>query len=541
VEYHYDVENRLNSVKEQGILLMAVLYDGDGNCIFKVEKKSTSYEEDIAGHNDFTQSEQSSQKSEEWDTYQGVITWDKVIENITKTFVRRDTKTTTTKTTTKLQKGTQSNQAENSEDTNIGSKSYTPTTEIEEEKLYVDPTTNFFWYGFGQGIVQGFSGAPQYLSAWFHDSWDYITNKYYIVRHIKITEYKVKDSDDTTRDLAETKVQDEKGSNKKITDSSQTSVSQGDPSITNGMVVEINKEKQSEEENSLVPDEGQEELTGYEQVLYDTVLIPSGTTEISRDNYVMTSYVNDVNQEYTQVLMEYDVNNEAASVYDYGVQRNSYTNQRSGASQTQYYLYDGQGSVSSLTSVYGNPLVTYQYDAYGVAQVSGETYSPYQYNAEAVDTNTGLQYLRARYYNSSIGSFITQDTYTGTLEDPLTQNLYTYTGNNPINHIDPSGHRYDDSGRNTGKSVENPFSKRDRAPKRSIKTTAGIEDILPTPGGNNLRNLSKPTNQTVKTTAGITDYYFQERLIINHTKKPTKYRIVMDNSGATLHLWQQEY
>jgi hypothetical protein len=30
--------------------------------------------------------------------------------------------------------------------------------------------------------------------------------------------------------------------------------------------------------------------------------------------------------------------------------------------------------------------------------------------------------------------------------------------------------------------------------------------ILPTPGGNNLRNLSKPTNQTVKTTAGITDY-----------------------------------
>jgi RHS repeat-associated protein len=202
--------------------------------------------------------------------------------------------------------------------------------------------------------------------------------------------------------------------------------------------------------------------------------------------------------------MEYDVNNEAASVYDYGVQRNSYTNQRSGASQTQYYLYDGQGSVSSLTSVYGNPLVTYQYDAYGVAQVSGETYSPYQYNAEAVDTNTGLQYLRARYYNSSIGSFITQDTYTGTLEDPLTQNLYTYTGNNPINYVDPSGHRYDDFERNTGKSINNPFSKRDSAPKRKI--TAGIEDILPTPGGKNLRDLSNRTNQKVKTTAGITDY-----------------------------------
>jgi hypothetical protein len=93
------VENRLNSVKEQGTLFIAALYDGDGNRIFKVEKKTSSYEEDIAGHNDFAQSKQSEQKPEEWNTYQGVITWDKVIENITKTFVRHDTKTTTTKTT----------------------------------------------------------------------------------------------------------------------------------------------------------------------------------------------------------------------------------------------------------------------------------------------------------------------------------------------------------------------------------------------------------------------------------------------------------
>jgi RHS repeat-associated protein len=204
----------------------------------------------------------------------------------------------------------------------------------------------------------------------------------------------------------------------------------------------IDKEKQSENESALVPDEPQEELSGYEKVLYDTVLIPSGITETERDNYTMTSYVNDVNQEYTQVLMEYDVNDEVASVYDYGVQRNSYTNLRSDASQTQYYMYDGQGSVSALTSVRGNSVVTYQYDAYGTAKVSGETYSPYQYNAEPVDTNTGLQYLRARYYNSSIGGFITQDTYAGTLENPLTQNLYTYTGNNPINFIDPSGHNF---------------------------------------------------------------------------------------------------
>ncbi|WP_243140872.1 RHS repeat-associated core domain-containing protein [Candidatus Galacturonibacter soehngenii] len=196
----------------------------------------------------------------------------------------------------------------------------------------------------------------------------------------------------------------------------------------------------SREIEDFIPDDEPEALSGYEKILYDTVLIPSGTEEIERQNYRMTSYVNDVNQEYTQVLMEYDVNGEVASVYDYGVQRNSYTNQRRDASQTQYYIYDGRGSVSALTSIYGNAVVSCQYDAYGSATVNGDTYSPYQYNAEAVDWNTGLQYLRARYYNSGIGGFLTQDTYLGMLEDPLTQNLYTYTGNNPVNLMDPSGH-----------------------------------------------------------------------------------------------------
>ena len=183
-----------------------------------------------------------------------------------------------------------------------------------------------------------------------------------------------------------------------------------------------------------------------------------------------------MNQEYTQVLMEYDVNGEVASVYDYGVQRNSYTNQRSDASQTQYYVYDGRGSVSALTSIYGNAVVSYQYDAYGSARVNGDTYSPYQYNAEAVDWNTGLQYLRARYYNSNIGGFLTQDTYLGMLEDPLTLNLYTYTGNNPVNLMDPSGRGWiSDSAKKIKQAIDEGVD--------TIKKTAkalwdGIKDVV---------------------------------------------------------------
>ena len=50
--------------------------------------------------------------------------------------------------------------------------------------------------------------------------------------------------------------------------------------------------------------------------------------------------------------------------------------------------------------------------------------------------------LRARYYAPQNGGFITQDSFSGVLDDALTQNRYTYAGNNPLNNIDPSGHRY---------------------------------------------------------------------------------------------------
>lgn len=172
-------------------------------------------------------------------------------------------------------------------------------------------------------------------------------------------------------------------------------------------------------------------------VILNEMLIPNGVTNNTAINYELTGYINDINSEYTQVLTEFGANGNTTNVYEYGDGRNSATiNGTKG-----YYLYDGRGSVAGLTGNSGGSMITYRYDAYGNTTKSNNTLNnPYQYNAEYTDSSTGLQYLRARYYDSSQGRFTTKDTLLGSIEKPITLNLYTYCGNNPLNITDPSGH-----------------------------------------------------------------------------------------------------
>jgi len=57
-----------------------------------------------------------------------------------------------------------------------------------------------------------------------------------------------------------------------------------------------------------------------------------------------------------------------------------------------------------------------------------------------LDEETGLYYFGARYYNPSLGRFITPDTIIPGFSDPQALNRYSYCLNNPINRVDPDGH-----------------------------------------------------------------------------------------------------
>ena len=84
---------------------------------------------------------------------------------------------------------------------------------------------------------------------------------------------------------------------------------------------------------------------------------------------------------------------------------------------------------------------TYKYDAFGV-EINPDTndVNVFRFCGEYFDTETGTVYLRARYYQASIGRFISRDSFAGRRSDPLSLNLYTYCRNNPLRYVDPSGH-----------------------------------------------------------------------------------------------------
>ncbi|WP_405116038.1 RHS repeat-associated core domain-containing protein [Paenibacillus sp. FSL K6-1217] len=106
-----------------------------------------------------------------------------------------------------------------------------------------------------------------------------------------------------------------------------------------------------------------------------------------------------------------------------------------------YYLYNGHGDVIQIVDTSGTIVNSYSYDEWGNISNQFERISnPFKYTGEIYDEETGYYYLRARYYDPSIGRFLNEDTYEGQIDNPLSMNFYTYVENNPLNFTDPSGH-----------------------------------------------------------------------------------------------------
>ena len=114
---------------------------------------------------------------------------------------------------------------------------------------------------------------------------------------------------------------------------------------------------------------------------------------------------------------------------------------------TKYgYLYNLQGDVIGLIDSANTEVVKYTYDAWGKPlSVTGSLantigyYNPFRYRGYVYDVETGLYYLRSRYYNPSWGRFVNADEITSEFITCRVDNCFAYCNDCPTMYVDKDG------------------------------------------------------------------------------------------------------
>ncbi len=134
-------------------------------------------------------------------------------------------------------------------------------------------------------------------------------------------------------------------------------------------------------------------------------------------NGTARQFVVDPSFEVPQVIAELDTTGTVLSWYGFGRTRHV---QLAG----QQSLFFGEDLHSGTRVLYDESVAiqsTYSYDAYGNAIESGSAIE-FGYRNEQRDADSGLIFLRARYYDPSTGTFISRDPFVGFQDSPLSLN-----------------------------------------------------------------------------------------------------------------------
>ena len=92
-------------------------------------------------------------------------------------------------------------------------------------------------------------------------------------------------------------------------------------------------------------------------------------------------------------------------------------------------------------------MAEYEYDSWGNCTILKNTdnianTNPLRYRGYYYDSDTNLYYLQSRYYDANIGRFINADevVFLGANGGVVSNNLFAYCDNNPVNNVDSTGH-----------------------------------------------------------------------------------------------------
>jgi RHS repeat-associated protein len=150
---------------------------------------------------------------------------------------------------------------------------------------------------------------------------------------------------------------------------------------------------------------------------------------------VLTSYLVDSNAAFPDVLEE-RVGGALAASYTYGISRLA----RHAGGVADYYHGDSTRSVRALTDATGAAGTFAEYDVFGRETGAAGDVGTFRFQGEQRDPETGLYYLRARYYDPDTGRFLSRDSLLVEPANPSTYHPYVFANNDPATFSDPSGH-----------------------------------------------------------------------------------------------------
>ena len=117
-----------------------------------------------------------------------------------------------------------------------------------------------------------------------------------------------------------------------------------------------------------------------------------------------------------------------------------------------YFVCNWRGDVIQIYNASGVLVATYDYDAWGrVSENSTDKdtqniaeINPIRYRGYYYDSETGLYYLKSRYYDPTVKRFLNVDGLVSTSVEDAAKNMYTYCLNNPVIYADPEGDSFVD-------------------------------------------------------------------------------------------------
>ena len=128
--------------------------------------------------------------------------------------------------------------------------------------------------------------------------------------------------------------------------------------------------------------------------------------------------------------------------YDSSGEVIGFTRTANGTDTEYFYVKNLQGDILKVITATGTEVATYTYDAWGrVLTSTGDMAeaNPIRYRGYYYDTETGLYYLKSRYYDPEVCRFMNSDAFVSTEQGVVGTNMFAYCGNDPVNRVDPTG------------------------------------------------------------------------------------------------------